>query len=134
MNNQFNADNFHQLCDKLAREDKDLKLKDHIGLITPKKLAALTDAEMRSCYFSRQKIIYTKGLAEVIIKKQLSLKKLSELSDEEVRDVLKRKELKQFSKFTLKDKVTEIAQQWKPHRSIATMMLWHYYIQSNKNK
>src|ERR1700691_4828046 len=34
------------------------KLKEKTGTITPRKLLALTDAEMRSCYFSRQKMIY----------------------------------------------------------------------------
>jgi DNA-3-methyladenine glycosylase II len=31
------------------------KLKQKLGTVTPKKLLALSDAELKACYFSRQK-------------------------------------------------------------------------------
>ena len=65
------------------------KLKEKIGRVTPEKLLALSDEEMRACYFTRQKIGYARGLAEAIIKRKLVLKKLHDLSDEEVRIILK---------------------------------------------
>lgn len=61
------------------------KLKDKIGYVTPAKILALTDAELRACYFSRQKIIYVRELADAVQKKRISLKQLSLLPDEEVR-------------------------------------------------
>ena len=66
------------------------KLKEKIGFVTPKKILALTDAELRACYFSRQKIIYARALATAIITKKLNLKKLVLLTDEEIRTELKK--------------------------------------------
>jgi DNA-3-methyladenine glycosylase II len=66
------------------------RLKQKIGYVTPKKIMLLTDEEMRACYFTRQKIVYARELATVILKKQLVLKKLSALPDEEIRSVLKK--------------------------------------------
>jgi len=114
----FTEENFHQLCDALAKKDKHLKeiikkhgyppmwrrkpnfetlihiileqqvslasakaalnkLKEKIGTITPKKLLLLTDAEMKACYFSRQKIIYARHLAKSIVNGELSMDSLS---------------------------------------------------------
>lgn len=66
------------------------KLKEKIGTVTPQKIILLTDAELKACYFSRQKIVYAKHLAESILNKQLSLKKLALLPDEKVRTELKK--------------------------------------------
>lgn len=66
------------------------KLKEKIGLVTPAKLLSLSDEEMRACYFTRQKMGYARGLAEAILSKQLQLKKLHQLPDEEVRNELKK--------------------------------------------
>ncbi len=142
------------------------KLKEKIGSITPKKLLALTDAEMKACYFSRQKIIYTRNLAQVIVNGELSIKKLSSLNDDEIRNELKRikgigdwtadifllmalqrtnifptgdlammnslKKVKQLSPKITKEEIIIIAESWKPHRSIATMILWHSYLEERK--
>jgi DNA-3-methyladenine glycosylase II len=64
------------------------KLKEKIGFVTPAKILLLSDAELRACYFSRQKIIYARELANAVRSKQLQLKKLSSLADEEVRHQL----------------------------------------------
>ena len=66
------------------------KLKEKIGAILPEKLLLLTDIELRACYFSRQKIIYSRDLATAIINKQLNLDELILLPDETVRTELKK--------------------------------------------
>ncbi|MFN2457006.1 MAG: DNA-3-methyladenine glycosylase [Chitinophagaceae bacterium] len=66
------------------------KLKEKINSITPKNLLALTDEELRSCYFSRQKIVYTRELASAIISKHVSLENFFEQPDEIVRTKLKK--------------------------------------------
>jgi DNA-3-methyladenine glycosylase II len=66
------------------------KLKEKIGFVTPSKLLLLSDADLRSCYFSRQKIIYARDLATSIIQKKLVLKQLKCLPDEEIRLELKK--------------------------------------------
>ena len=64
------------------------RLKEKTGVATPSKIIALKDAELKACYFSRQKIIYAKELAMAVQSKQVNLKKISALRDHEVRDIL----------------------------------------------
>ena len=64
------------------------KLKERIN-ITPNNLLQLTDEELRNCYLSRQKIIYTKELANAIVNKKINLKKFEQLPDDVVRTELK---------------------------------------------
>ncbi len=61
------------------------KLKEKIGYVTPKKILSLTDAELKACYFSRQKIIYARELANAIISKKIILKKFLRAPDDEIR-------------------------------------------------
>lgn len=139
------------------------KLKQRIGFVTPAKILAMSDAELRSCYFSRQKIVYARCLASAIQSKQLNLKKLSVATDEDVRVELKKikgigdwtvdvylmhalqrtdlfplgdialvnslKEVKQLHSNITKEEMLAIAETWRPYRTIASMILWHAYIQ-----
>jgi len=139
------------------------KLKDRIGTITPKKLLRLSDQELKACYFSRQKIVYSRCLAEAIVSKNISLKKLSGGRDEDIRGQLKKikgigdwtvdvyllfvlkrtdvfplgdlamvnalKEVKKLPKETSQEQLLKLSERWRPNRSIATMLFWHYYIQ-----
>ena len=200
----FDRQNFHSICDKLAKKDRHLfaiirqygyppmwtrrgnfqtlihiileqqvslasaraalnKLRVRIGTITPKKLLALSDEDLKTCYFSRQKTVYARYLANAIVSKQIILKKFSDLDDAEIRRQLKTikgigdwtvdvyllfalqrtdlfplgdlamvnalKEVKQLSKETKQEELLKLAERWRPYRSIATMLLWHYYIQ-----
>lgn len=127
----FNSANFTQLCDQLARKDKELagilrehgyppmwtrpatfqslilfileqqvslasayaafkKLKERTGFVTPAKILAMSDAELRACYFSRQKIIYARELALAVQKRKLILKQLGNKQEEEIRIELKK--------------------------------------------
>ncbi|GAB4093131.1 DNA-3-methyladenine glycosylase family protein [Flaviaesturariibacter terrae] len=61
------------------------KLTDAIGLPTPAKILAMSDEQLRACYFTRQKTGYVRGLAEALQSRKLSLRGLEELPDEEVR-------------------------------------------------
>lgn len=142
------------------------KLKERIR-ITPKNLLLLTDEELRSCYLSRQKIIYTRELANAILIKRINLKKFEELPDDVVRTELKAlkgigdwtvdiyllhalRRLDIFPvgdlalvnsikmvkgiQFATKEELLELSQKWKPYRSIATMLFWHYYIKKKNIK
>lgn len=64
------------------------KLKEKTRTVTPQKILLLTDEELRACYFSRQKIVYARELAKAVLSKQLNLKQLPSLQDEEVRATL----------------------------------------------
>ena len=139
------------------------KLKQRIGFVTADKILTLSDAELKACYFSRQKIVYAKALAAAVKNKELSLKKLSLADESSVRLELKKikgigdwtvdvylmhalqrsdlfplgdialvkslKEVKQLSQTITKSEMLEIAESWRPYRTIASMILWHAYIQ-----
>jgi len=65
------------------------KLKQKLGTITPQKLLAISDAELKACYFSRQKIVYARHLAEALISRQIKLKTFTTLTNDEIRIQLK---------------------------------------------
>jgi DNA-3-methyladenine glycosylase II len=142
------------------------KLKERINII-PKNLLQLTDEELRSCYLSRQKIIYTRELANAIVTRRISLKKFEALPDDVVRTELKALKgigdwtvdiyllhaLRRLDVFPIgdlalvnaikmvegiqsatKEELLELSQKWKPYRSIATMLFWHYYIKKKNIK
>lgn len=60
------------------------KLKEKLPAITPEYLLTLTDEELKSCYFSRQKITYAKHLAATIVSGNLIIENLPYLSKEKV--------------------------------------------------
>lgn len=66
------------------------KLKERVGFVTPSKILALTDAELRACYFSRQKIVYARELALAVQKRKLVLKKLGDKHEDAIRTALKK--------------------------------------------
>jgi len=61
------------------------KLRERLDPITPEAFLALTDEELKACYFSRQKTLYTRGLAEELLSGRLDLQGLEELPDDTVR-------------------------------------------------
>ena len=135
--------------------------------ITPKNLLQLTDEELRSCYLSRQKIIYTKELAMALAGRKINLKKMEDLPDDDVRTKLKALKgigdwtvdiyllhaLRRMDVFPLgdlalvnaikmvkgiasakKEDLIQMSEPWRPYRSIATMLFWHYYIKKKNIK
>ena len=143
------------------------KLLEKLDTVTPEKVLALSDGELRSCYFSRQKIGYVRGLAQALITNQVNLEQLSQQPDDVVRATLKQLKgigdwtvdiylmhaLQRLDLFPLgdlalinalkmlmsldkptKEEVLTIAEPWKPYRTIATMILWHYYIKKKNIK
>ncbi|MCC8410340.1 DNA-3-methyladenine glycosylase 2 family protein [Mucilaginibacter sp. UR6-1] len=142
------------------------KLRDRVQEITPARVLLLTDEELKACYFSRQKTIYVRYLAEAMLTGEINLKHIAAMPDDAVRNclttlkgignwtvdvylmfVLQRadifpagdlaavnalKRVKQLPPEAVKEAVMLIAEQWKPHRTVATMMLWHWYLSCPK--
>ena len=138
------------------------KLKARIGTVTPAKILAMSNEELRECYFTRQKQVYAKELAIAFSTKTLPWKQFPDMNDDEVRthltaikgignwtaDVylihaLQRtdlfplgdialvnslKETKQLHPHISKEEMLQIAEPWRPYRTIAAMILWHAYI------
>lgn len=61
------------------------KLKEKILEITPERLLELSDEELKACYFSRQKTVYARHLANCILKGTLSLDAMEQMNDDEIR-------------------------------------------------
>lgn len=144
------------------------KLEAAIGHPTPEKVLALSDAELRVCYFTRQKTGYVRGLATAIYSGALNLKAFETAPDDEVRHeliqlkgighwtadiyllhALRRtdifplgdialvaalREIKGLDKSASKEEMLELAEPWRPYRSIATMLLWHHYLSQRRSK
>ncbi len=144
------------------------KLKDKITTITPENLLSLTDVALKACYFSRQKIIYSRELAGVILSQQLKLDTLPTAPDERIREELTKikgighwtvdvylmmalqrsdlfptgdialmksiKEVKQLPAHTSKEEIIQLAESWRPQRTIAAFILWHAYLSKRKSK
>ncbi len=64
------------------------KLVNKIKTVTAENILKLTENEMRQCYFSCQKILYTKTLATEIISGKLNLSELNTWSEKEIRNRL----------------------------------------------
>lgn len=61
------------------------KLRARLREVTPQRFLELTDEELKACYFSRQKTVYSRGLAAALVEGSLSLDALGALPDDEVR-------------------------------------------------
>jgi DNA-3-methyladenine glycosylase II len=64
------------------------KLRDKVGEVTPEAVQALSDEELKSCYFSRQKTVYARELARAVSDGVLDLPALESLPDQRVRNEL----------------------------------------------
>lgn len=64
------------------------KLVDKTKKVSPKNLLKLSDEELRACYFSRQKIKYSRILATEITEGRLNLDTLNQLPEPEIRENL----------------------------------------------
>lgn len=61
------------------------KLRARLKEITPAAFLMLTDEELKACYFSRQKTVYTRALAGALLEGKLDLNALEGLPDDQVR-------------------------------------------------
>ena len=138
------------------------KLRQLLIQITPEGVLTLTDQELRACYFSRQKTVYVRHLAEAIVSGKIDLVSIGVLPNDEIRETLNKlkgignwtidvylmfvlqrmdvfpigdlaavnamRHLKKISADTSRELLMEMATDWQPYRTVATMLLWHYYL------
>lgn len=142
------------------------KLKERLVDVTPQGVLALSDEELKACYFSRQKTAYVRYLAQAMVDGHIDLEKFGALPDDAIREkltalkgignwtvdvylmfVLQRadlfpvgdlaavnafKRLKGLPPATTREELINFAEPWRPHRTVATMLLWHYYLSAPK--
>ena len=138
------------------------KLTVRLGEVRPESLLTLSDAEMKTVGFSRQKTAYARHLSEAIIEKRIDLDGLHSLPDAEVKaelvklkgvgewtsdvyllmamlrpDIMPRGDIAlhaAYQKLTKSDKrpgsdeFVAMAEKWRPFRSVAARLLWHFYL------
>jgi DNA-3-methyladenine glycosylase II len=138
------------------------RLRAAISAVTPDRFLTLDDTTLKAIGFSRQKMDYCRLLAQALIDREIDLKRLNQLNDEDVRVELKKlkgvgdwtadiyllmamrrpdiwprgdlalliamQELKRFTARPTQEQFDEIGERWRPYRSIAARMLWHFYL------
>jgi DNA-3-methyladenine glycosylase II len=122
------------------------RLKALATLLSPASFLALDDASLRGIGFSRQKILYGRGLAEALASRRLDLRHIHRLPDEEaiaaitslkglgrwsaevyLAVVVAVQRLKRLKQRPDRKRMLAIAEPWRPWRSYAARLLWHYY-------
>ena len=130
--------------------------------LRPETFLPLSDEELRSIGFSRQKTRYGRELANAILSGQLDIDGLGNLPDEEVQAELIKikgigvwtaniylmmclnrpdiwptgdialeeaiKQIKGLDERPKKEKFVAWGEPWRPYRSVAAHLLWHYYL------
>lgn len=64
------------------------RLLEKCGQVQPQTILQLSDAELKSCYFSRQKIVYARSLAEAFVTGRINPDDLDARPDKAVRTIL----------------------------------------------
>jgi DNA-3-methyladenine glycosylase II len=64
------------------------KLKQVLHEVTPALFMQLTDDELKACYFSRQKIIYSRDLAQHILKGNINFDEMIRMDNESISSAL----------------------------------------------
>jgi DNA-3-methyladenine glycosylase II len=141
-----------------------LKLKSNVNAFIPETLFGLNDDVFRKCGVSRQKTSYIKCLALAILDNQIDLISFQSKNASEIREeLIKIKGIGNWTidiylMFSLqlpdiiplgdiavvntikellgveKENMENYTKNWAPHRSMATFLLWHYYLKKRNRK
>jgi DNA-3-methyladenine glycosylase II len=139
------------------------KLCAIVDPVTPDTLMALDDDQLRQCGFSRQKMIYARGLAEDVASGRLDMEAVHRMPDDEALESLVR--IKGIGRWSAeiylllvlgrpdvwpvddlavavglqwllgragrppRDELVALGEPWRPYRSTAARLVWHYYLQ-----
>jgi DNA-3-methyladenine glycosylase II len=141
------------------------KLAVRLGDVSPENVLTLSDAELKTVGFSRQKTAYARHLSEALLEKRIDLDSLHKLPDAEVKaelvklkgvgewtsdiyllmallrpDVMPRGDIALHTAWhklsgeprPSSDEFLDIATRWRPFRSVAARLLWHYYLSERR--
>lgn len=141
------------------------KLAVRLGHVSPENLLDLTDAELKTVGFSRQKTSYARHLAEAIIERRIDLESFHAMPDDAVKaelislkgigewtsdiyllmallrpDVMPRGDIALHSAWQrlsgeprpTSDEFMSLAERWRPFRSVAARLLWHFYLSERR--
>lgn len=141
-----------------------LRMRDAVGEIIPENLISISEEEFRSFGVSRQKAKYINHLADAILTNKIDLSALSLISADEVREKLiqlkgignwtidvylmfslKKEDVLPLGDVAIVNTMKELlglekeemdvyGQNWAPHRTLASFLLWHHYLQKRGRK
>lgn len=137
------------------------RLEEAIGATTPRSILDLEEGHFRAIGFSRQKVIYARGIADAVHQGRLDLDAVAAMDDEAALaelvklkgvgrwtaeiylmfclhrpDIMPAGDLalreaaglvKRRRKRPDEDQLRRMAESWRPWRSVAARVLWHYY-------
>jgi DNA-3-methyladenine glycosylase II len=139
------------------------KLSAMADSLSPEAVLALDDDALRQCGFSRQKMVYARGLAEDVASGRLDIEAVHQMSDDEALELLVR--IKGIGRWSAeiylllvlgrpdvwpvddlavavglqwllgrnelppRDELVVLGEPWRPYRSTAARLVWHYYLQ-----
>ncbi len=164
---------FETLCKLIIEQQVSLEsakacfknLEANIGEIIPKNILKYSPDELRTFSISKQKASYLIALSNAVVEKTLEIEKLSELTDNEIRNQLIKVKgignwtidiylmfclqskdiiplgdiaivntIKELYNCKTSEEIKLVSENWKPHRSMAAYILWHYYLTKRNRK
>ena len=141
-----------------------LKIENLLGKVTPETISNCPDEDLKSCGVSRQKTLYLKTLAKAVLEgldlESLNSKSADEVRSELIKlkgignwtidvylmfslqspdiiplgDIAIVNTIKELFDIHTKEEMESLSENWKPHRTMATFMLWHHYLEKRNRK
>ena len=164
---------FETLCKLIIEQQVSLEsakacfknLEANIGEIIPNNILKYSPDQLRTFSISKQKASYLIALSNAVVEKTLEIEKLSELTDNEIRNQLIKVKgignwtidiylmfclqskdiiplgdiaivntIKELYNCKTSEEIKLVSENWKPHRSMAAYILWHYYLTKRNRK
>lgn len=141
-----------------------IKIENLLGKVSPETISQCSEEELKSCGVSRQKISYLKILAQAVSEEldleSFNIKTADEVREELIKikgighwtidvylmfslqspdiiplgDIAVINTIKELFGVHTKEEMMLLSENWKPHRSMATFMLWHHYLEKRNRK
>ncbi len=141
-----------------------VKIESKLGEVTSKTIANCAEEDLKSCGVSRQKISYLKALSKAVSEdldlESLATQSADEVRNQLIKikgighwtidvylmfslqspdiiplgDIAVVNTIKELFDIHTKEEMETLSEKWKPHRTMATFMLWHHYLEKRNRK
>jgi len=141
-----------------------VKIESKLGEVTSQTIANCAEEDLKSCGVSRQKISYLKALSKAVSEdldlESLATQSADEVRNQLIKikgighwtidvylmfslqspdiiplgDIAVVNTIKELFDIHTKEEMETLSEKWKPHRTMATFMLWHHYLEKRNRK
>lgn len=141
-----------------------VKIENKLGQVTFQTIANCAEEDLKSCGVSRQKISYLKALSKAVSEdldlESLATQSPDEVRNQLIKikgighwtidvylmfslqspdiiplgDIAVVNTIKELFDIHTKEEMETLSEKWKPHRTMATFMLWHHYLEKRSRK